>query len=156
MGLEENDVSAVQESWKIAKSVAKLRDHGIAFFELLFTEHPSWRTEFFSHLGDAPMEDLKKTPKFRAHSTLVMSNLDSWVKNLDELDMVVASVQKLGQNHAARGIMSAQFATIGEVVLLYLKAGLKDQFTEEMEVGWTKLLDTVVAIIKENNEEGDE
>ena len=31
---------------------------------------------------------------------LVMSNLNYWVENLDELDLVVASIQKMATNHA--------------------------------------------------------
>ena len=84
MDLEDNDVAAVQESWAIAKSIAKLRDHGVGLFELLFTDYPGWRTEFFSHMGNAPMEELGISPKFRAHCTLFVSHLNFWVQNLDD------------------------------------------------------------------------
>ena len=49
--------------------------------------------------------------------------------------------------------MSTQFDTVGEVLLKYLPTALGDQFTKEM--GWNKLLDTMVFIIKENNHEDD-
>ena len=156
MDLEDNDVAAVQESWAIAKSIAKLRDHGVGLFELLFTDYPGWRTEFFSHMGNAPMEELRISPKFRAHCTLFVSNLNFWVQNLDDQELVTESVKKLGDTHRARNVMSAQFVIVGEVLMKYLQAALGDQFRKEMELGWTKLMDNVVAIIKENNQEGEE
>ncbi|XP_023336328.1 globin isoform X2 [Eurytemora carolleeae] len=155
MGLEQSDIDEVQKSWDIAKSAAKLREHGIGFFELLFKTYPDWREQFFGHLGTMPFAELKDTPKFRAHAGLVMSTLNFWVSNLDDIDLVVASVQKTGRNHSGRGIKEEEFKKIGEVVLAYLKLGLKDAFTEEMSVGWTNLLATVVTIIKAENEKED-
>ena len=51
--------------------------------------------------------------------------------------------------------MSTQIVTVGEVLLKYLQTALGDQFTKVMEVGWKKLLDTMVFIIKEDNHEDD-
>jgi len=151
--MEETDVDNIQESWRIAKSAAKLREHGVNFFKLVFETHPDWRNKYFSHFGDDEFEILRTKPKFRAHCVLVMSNLNYWVENLDELDLVVASIQKMATNHAGRGIMAAQFETIGAVVVAYLKAGLKEALTEEMAGSWEKLISTMVSIIKETNGE---
>ena len=54
-------------------------------------------------MGTTPMEGLKKTPKFRTHCTLFVRNLNFWVQNLDDLDLVVESIKKLGDTHRARG-----------------------------------------------------
>ena len=39
---------------------------------------------------------------FRAHCTLLMSNLNFWVQNLDDLDLVVESIKKLGETHKGK------------------------------------------------------
>ena len=36
----------------------------------------------------------------RSHATMIMMTLDSWVENLDDLDLVVDAVLRLGQTHA--------------------------------------------------------
>jgi len=146
MGLEQSDVDAIQRSWEIVKETAKLRVHGVNFFEMLFEMIPDWREKYFSHMGP------KTSAKFRSHATMIMMTLDSWIENLDDLDLVVDAVLRVGQTHADRDILSPQFVEINKVIIVYLETGLADKFTEEMKESWIKLLDTVVTIIKDGNE----
>jgi len=145
MGLEETEVDAIQRSWQIVKETAKLRVHGVNFFELLFEMIPEWKETYFGNLGP------KTSAKYRSHATMIMMTLDSWIENLDDLDLVVDAVLRVGQTHADRDILSTEFVEINKVVIAYLEAGLKENFTKEMKDGWIKLLATVVDIIKEGN-----
>ncbi len=36
----------------------------------------------------------------RSHATMIMMTLDSWIENLDDLDLVVDAVLRVGQTHA--------------------------------------------------------
>ena len=74
-----------------------------------------------------------------------------WLNQCAILVVSVSTATKYSNKYYARGAMSTQFATVGEVLLKYLPTALGDQFTKEMVVGSTRLLDTMVFIIKENN-----
>ena len=41
---------------------------------------------------------------FRSHATMIMMTLDSWIENLDDLDLVVDAVLRVGQTHAGYNI----------------------------------------------------
>lgn len=59
------------------------------------------------------------------------------VGKLDELEVLVPVLQRLGERHADYGVMDSHYATVGGALLLTLSQGLADAFTEEVEEAWS-------------------
>ncbi|NQD97176.1 hypothetical protein HP532_31420, partial [Pseudomonas sp. CrR25] len=58
------------------------------------------------------------------------------VGKLSELEVLLPVLQRLGERHTDHGVADEHYATVGGALLLTLRQGLADAFTEEAEEAW--------------------
>ncbi len=66
----------------------------------------------------------------------LMTMIDTVVKSLDNLEVVVPAIQESGKRHVAYGVKDEDYATVGEALIWTLGAGLGDDFTDEVKESW--------------------
>mmetsp|Transcript_8637 Transcript_8637/g.15612 ORF Transcript_8637/g.15612 Transcript_8637/m.15612 type:complete len:164 (-) Transcript_8637:714-1205(-) len=133
--ISESDlISGVTESWSLL--LQKGADVSTAFYGLLFERYPSVRSMFPDEISDQKAK-LAKT-------------LDWLVKNLSNLDDVVATVRALGKRHAKYGVVPEQFDAVGECLLETVKNALGESAPRYTVEGWTYVYGIVSKIAKES------
>lgn len=104
--------------------VAPIAEQAAAlFYSNLFSADPSLKPLF---KGDMQGQGQK-----------LMQMIGVAVGKLDELEVLVPVLQRLGERHADYGVMDSHYATVGGALLLTLSQGLADAFTEEVEEAWS-------------------
>src|SRR5438874_235228 len=105
------------------------------FYDRLFHLDPSLRRLFN---GDLRMQGKK-----------LMDALSIVVGNLNRPDRIVPGIRALGRRHAAYGVQSQHYTTVGEALLWTLEHGLGDEFTTEARRAWAAAYDLLAATMKE-------
>ena len=104
--------------------VAPIADEAAAlFYHNLFSADPSLKPLF---KGD-----------MQAQGKKLMQMIGVAVGKLNELDVLVPVLQRLGERHLDYGVEDSHYATVGGALLKTLGQGLGDVFTEEVEQAWT-------------------
>lgn len=113
-------IELVQSSFA---QVAPIADAAAAlFYQNLFTADPTLKPLF---KGD-----------MQAQGKKLMQMIGVAVGKLDELEVLVPVLQRLGAGHVAYGVEDSHYATVGAALLKTLDQGLGDAFTEEVEQAW--------------------
>ena len=95
------------------------------FYEHLFTLDPGLRSLF--------------TPNLAEQKTKLLQMLGTAVQGLDDLPALVPVLQALGRRHAAYGVKSENYGTVGVALLWTLKQGLGAAFGRANEAAWTEV-----------------
>lgn len=66
----------------------------------------------------------------------LMTMIDTVVKSLDNLEMVVPAIQASGKRHVAYGVKDEDYDTVGTALIWTLGAGLGEAFTDEVKDAW--------------------
>lgn len=66
----------------------------------------------------------------------LMTMLDTVVKSLDKLEVVVPAIQASGKRHVGYGVKDKDYDTVGTALIWTLGAGLGDDFTDEVKDAW--------------------
>lgn len=66
----------------------------------------------FKPFAGKPIEELINSKRLAAHAATVMSALDSYITNLDDINMVVEMLQTTGLNHKNRNVKKSDFEVI--------------------------------------------
>ncbi|HSX88050.1 MAG TPA: globin family protein [Pseudomonas sp.] len=104
--------------------VAPIADEAAAlFYHNLFSADPSLKPLF---KGD-----------MQAQGKKLMQMIGVAVGKLNELDVLVPVLERLGERHLEYGVEDSHYATVGGALLKTLGQGLGDAFTEEVEQAWT-------------------
>lgn len=113
-------IELVQSSFA---QVAPIADQAAAlFYHHLFSADPSLKPLF---KGD-----------MQAQGQKLMQMIGVAVGKLNELEVLVPVLQRLGERHADYGVEDGHYATVGSALLQTLSQGLGDAFTEEVEEAW--------------------
>ena len=59
---------------------------------------------------DVPKEELKGSKKFQAHCNSVMTNVDALIANLNDGELLVNLLEKLGKSHKRHQLKPPSFA----------------------------------------------
>jgi hemoglobin-like flavoprotein len=92
------------------------------FYDKLFAADPTLRTLF---RGDMV-----------AQGGRLMSMIGTAVALLDEPDVLIPELQKLGERHVDYGVQESHYATVGAALIDTLQAGLGDAFTSDVRAAW--------------------
>lgn len=122
----------------IQTSFAQVEPHAdlvaALFYRHLFALDPALRPLF---RGDMKSQGRK-----------LMGMLRMVVHGLERLDTLVASVEALGERHAAYGVCDAHFNTVGAALLATLADGLGDDFTPDVQAAWTEAYTILAATMR--------
>lgn len=126
-------ISLVQTSWKKVKPIAPQAAE--IFYNTLFELDPALK-KLFS--GDMTSQGEK-----------LMTMLDTAVKLLNSPDKLQPALQKLGERHAAYGVLETHYDTVGCALLKTLEVGLGDAFTATVKRAWTNVYNTLASTMIE-------
>ncbi|XP_015838448.2 globin [Tribolium castaneum] len=138
-GLTSRDRYVIQTSWAPVKK--DLTGNGVALLLLYFEKFPATKNYFV--FKDVPNEKLKTDKKFHAHCNSVMVTLDSLIANLNDGELIVSLLEKLGKNHKRHGIKDDAYDQLKETVIELFSSFMTK---EELET-WDKLLKVAFSVI---------
>ncbi|XP_067000246.2 globin [Anabrus simplex] len=151
-GLTPRQKRYVTESWAIVRK--DLKTHGRGVLLAFFTSNPVY-IKNFKAFQNMELSELPGNKKFLAHANAVIYALTSIVDNLDETEVLVEMLRKLGKNHGQRNIEKIQFNRLRFALMEYLKENLgREVMTPEAEEAWNEVLDVAFSIIFEGVELG--
>ena len=78
----------------------------------LFNNHPDVKRTFSSltHMSD---EEILQSPVLRAHMLVFGNTVNTWIQQLDDIETLIALIQKLADSHVIRGIKNPHFFKVG-------------------------------------------
>ncbi|KAL9889526.1 cytoglobin-2-like [Glossina fuscipes] len=138
-----DEISEIKKTWEIP--AASPTESGVAILIQFFTKYPS-NLEKFSTFRDMTLEELKESPRLKAHANRVIKVFDDSVQVLDDDSSQLEEIWvKVTQSHFNRQIEKQSFNELKEVILEVLTAAcsLNDQ---QIEI-WVKLMDFIYDII---------
>jgi hemoglobin-like flavoprotein len=123
----------VRETWKqvmpIADTVADL------FYRRLFQIDPATRELF------------RATDMFAQRKKLLQT-LGFAVSGLDNLDVLLSTVEDLGRRHARYGVTDKHYDYVGAALLWTLEQGLGRAWTPEVEQAWAEVYGLLSAVMR--------
>jgi hemoglobin-like flavoprotein len=131
--MNDTDIRLVQDSFQ---KVAPIAPQAAAlFYANLFEADPSLRTLF---RGDMVAQGEK-----------LMQMIGVAVGKLNEPEVLIPVLQKLGVRHAGYGVEDAHYDTVGGALLKTLGQGLGDAFTPEVQAAWTRIYGVMASTMKD-------
>lgn len=118
--MQPDQILLVQESFAAVLPIADIA--AVLFYNRLFELDPSLRPLF-----KEDMQDQRRK---------LMTTLTVVVRGLTRLDVLLPSIQKLGQRHVAYGVTDEHYATVGAALIWTLQQGLGETFTPDVEAAW--------------------
>jgi hemoglobin-like flavoprotein len=131
-----------------------VNDHTIQLvrdsFDLVEPIAPQAAALFYAHLFAA---DPSVKPLFRGDMITqgehLMSMLGLAVAKLDDPEVLMPTLQGLGQRHAAYGVRDSHYDSVGVALLKTLRQGLGVAFTEDVEAAWVEIYGEIANTMKE-------
>ena len=84
----------------------------------------------------------------REQKRKLMAMLATAVAGLHNLDKLVPAVKDLGARHVGYGAKAEHYAVVGEALLWTLESGLGEAFTPDVRQAWTKVYNTLAAVMQ--------
>jgi hemoglobin-like flavoprotein len=138
----------ILDSWAILQKTA---DYELVVSELMFRKLLELAPGVWPLFPFAkPNEDKEmafNSRMFKLHSIKMISTLDYVVTSLLELDS--SYLIELGDRHSRYGIEVEYFPAVIESILYALSQILKDEFTEDLQKHWKKVLNFMAASMTE-------
>jgi hemoglobin-like flavoprotein len=123
----------VRETWKqvmpIADTIADL------FYRRLFQIDPATRELF------------QATDMFAQRKKLLQT-LGFAISGLDNLDVLLSTVEELGRRHARYGVTDKHYDYVGTALLWTLEQGLGRAWTPEVEEAWAEAYGLLSAVMR--------
>jgi hemoglobin-like flavoprotein len=130
--MNSEQITLVQRSFGDVRPVA-----GIAtglFYDRLFMLDPSLRLLFKGDLIE--------------QGRMLMSTLSAAVGSLSKLDALAPVLRDLGARHAAYGVRSTHYETVGTALLWTLEKGLGDEFTAPVRDAWAAAYELLSGVVQ--------
>ncbi|XP_049819885.1 globin isoform X1 [Aethina tumida] len=144
-GLTSRDRYLVTSSW--AEVRKDPTGNGVALLMLFFEKYPDYVKLF--PFRDIPMKDLPTNKRFQAHCNSVIYGLSAVIDLINNTDLLVAQLLKVGETHKPRGVTDQAYLDLkGVVIDLFSTFMTKSQIE-----AWKKTLDVAMAtMIKGSNQ----
>lgn len=129
-----------QKTIEIIKStIPALEAHGVEittkFYELMFLNNPEVKPMF-----DMARQESGKQPFALAQVVLAAA------KNIDNLEVLLPAVQKIGARHCEVKVTPEQYQVVGKNLLLAIKEVLGDSATDEIITAWGEAYGVIAEI----------
>ncbi|XP_013199698.1 uncharacterized globin-like protein aq_211 isoform X2 [Amyelois transitella] len=132
-GLSRRDVHLIKKTWLLL--YANPVKNGMELFVKLFRAVPETQ-DFFATIKGLPEERLVVKNQFKAHVLNFMSHLNLAVTNLNQPEIVVPLMYKLGKSH--RNIRREHFDTLTQILLGTLRESL--HAGNDVIEAWTRFM----------------
>lgn len=129
-----------QKTIEIIKStVPALKSHGLEitthFYKTMFTNNPEVKAFF----------DMSKQASGQQPKALAMTVLAA-AENIDNLEVLLPAVQKIGKRHVEVGILAEHYPIVGKNLLIAIKEVLGELATDEVIDAWAQAYGVIAAI----------
>ena len=114
-----------------AKVVPIADTAAILFYEDLFRRDPSLRALFKEDMAEQRQK--------------LMSTIGTAVASLGDWESVAPAIAALGERHAAYGVKTEHYETVGKALIATLQKGLGDAFTPDVREAWLACYAAVAA-----------
>ena len=125
--MNQSQVDLVQRTFRhlmpIGDTVAEV------FYRRLFELDPALRPLF---RGDMKEQGRK-----------LMQMMAVAVQGLSRLDTIIPAVEDLGRRHAAYGVQGSHYETVGTALLMTLRIGLADAYSQDVHDAWSAAYQTL-------------
>jgi len=121
--LTDHEMSLIKTSWAKIRNIDPVAA-GDAFYTKLFFDRPELKKMF-------PQE-------MDAQSKKLMDMINTIVTHLDRLDELTAEIVAMAKRHEGYGVLPEHYEPVGDALLWTLKAGLGNEWNEELKNAWVK------------------
>jgi methyl-accepting chemotaxis protein len=121
----EEDARLVRSTWAFVSG--DLQGAGDLFYKTLFEMEPSLKTGVFGK------SDMKVQP------LRLMQMVDGAIKLLDQPDVLIPTLLKLGERHIHYGTKPEHYPVVGQALIKTLKAALGPKLTPEAQAAWIRI-----------------
>ena len=121
--MKESEILLVKRSWRIFREIDPVLI-GDVFYSKLFSFNPSLRKMFPSNMSHQYQK--------------LMEMINTIIARLDKLDELSDEISAMAQRHVHYGVRAGHYKLVGKALLWTLKQGLGNDWTPELEEGWTK------------------
>lgn len=142
--LSEQDKRLVIDSWRLVQPIADTASE--LFYRRLFELRPSYRAMFPSDMGP-------QKRKLIGMLGFIVKALDwsvasDWQEEISDKNDLLMVVLALGRRHGALyRVPDESYAVVGEALLWTLDYGLGDAFSEDVCSAWTRVYQSVAAMM---------
>ena len=119
------------ETWKIIYKNNEIA--GEYFYSNLFKEHPS-------------IEKLFKT-EFDEHKVKLIDLLNYIVSRLDDFNVLIPQIRKLGIKHNGYGVKKKHYPIVGNILIQTLRNFIGEMWNDELEMVWIDLYNQIANIM---------
>jgi len=126
-------IDLVKKSWDLVLPLASTA--GPLFYQKLFELDPALK-----HLFNKPID--QQVNKLFAALTFA-------IKGLDDITLIVATVEALGIKHLDYGIKDKDYETVGTALMWTLDKALGDSYTEELEAAYIAVYTALANIMND-------
>ncbi|AMC33169.1 globin family protein [Janthinobacterium sp. B9-8] len=127
MALTDKDIALVRETLALVLPIADAAAE--MFYQHLFEIAPEVRPLFKG--------DIKK------QGAMLMSSIKLAVDNINKPEVLLPTIQKLGERHAKYAVQEEHYTTVGHALLWTLEQGLADAFTDDVKKAWAATYTTL-------------
>jgi hemoglobin-like flavoprotein len=127
MALTDKDIALVKETLALVLPIADAAAE--MFYQHLFEIAPEVKPLFKG--------DMKK------QGAMLMGSIKLAVDNIDNPNVLLPAIQKLGERHAKYNVMEDQYTVVGQALLWTLEQGLADAFTNDVKKAWAATYTTL-------------
>ncbi len=79
----------------------------------------------------------------------LMQMLTIAVNNLDRMEEITPSLQKMGRDHKSYGVTNGHYDIVASALLWTLERGLGSDFTDEVRSAWVAMYTTLAGVMKQ-------
>ncbi|MCG8418931.1 MAG: globin domain-containing protein [Proteobacteria bacterium] len=126
-------IDAVQSSWAKVRPISNAA--ASLFYDRLFERDPSLRQLFKNDMSEQKRK--------------LMQTLNVAVDGLRDPARMIPVLQDLGVRHAGYMVQEHHYDYVGEALLLTLREGLGDEFTDDVETAWTAVYQFIATVMKQ-------
>ncbi|XP_026758525.2 globin-1-like isoform X2 [Galleria mellonella] len=137
-GLSRRDVYAIQRSW--SQLYSNPGKYGLLLFIKLFRADPETKS-FFKAIQNIGEDEISKSFQFRAHAINLMTAINAAVVSLDQPEVVIVLMNKLGESHHRRHVEIKHFKVVKSVLVNILKTELKAN--QALVTSWDRFVDFI-------------
>ncbi len=97
---------------------------------------------------DPTTRGLFRTTNMFVQRRKLLHTLGFAVSGLDNLDVLLATVENLGRRHAGYGVTDAQYDSVGAALLWTLEQRLGPTWTPEVASAWSEIYELLAAVMR--------
>ncbi|NP_001161601.1 neuroglobin-like protein isoform X1 [Saccoglossus kowalevskii] len=142
--LTSDEVAAIKSSWSAVYD--KKKESGVTLFVKLFTENPSFKSQF-GYMSGVADGDMKTLPALENHGVKVMDRINEWMGNLTNGAELVKQLKHLGTTHIALKVTEDNFNAMDSVLMYTLQEQGGSAFTPAAKAAWQKAWGVMKSVI---------